>query len=160
AFLSLVGRMEPGVTRERAQAELTALMNEPSVRSAAGPPPLGGRMRARVVGLQEQGTAPVRRLLLILPGAGGFVLLSACVNVATLQMARLTARRGELSVRMALGAGRRRVVGQLLTEAVVLSLAGAGLGVLLARLAIAAVLPLVPEGALFRPGGIVIDARV
>jgi putative ABC transport system permease protein len=110
--------------------------------------------------LQEQGTAPVRRLLLILLGAVGFVLLIACVNVANLQMARLTARRGELSVRMALGAGPRRVVRQLLTEAVVLSLLGGVLGVLLARLVIAAVLPLVPEGALLRSGGIVVDWRV
>jgi predicted permease len=75
-------------------------------------------------------------------------------------MARLTARRGELSVRLAIGAGRRRIVGQLLTEAVVLSLLGASLGVLLAWLAIGAALPLVPEGLLSRPGGIVIDARV
>src|SRR4030095_9860077 len=75
-------------------------------------------------------------------------------------MARLTARRGELSVRMALGAGRRRVVRQLLTEAVVLSLLGASLGVLLARLAIGVTLPLVPQSLLPRLGGIVIDARV
>jgi putative ABC transport system permease protein len=160
AFLNLLGRMKPGVTRERAQAEVTALMNEPAVASAAGETPLGGRTVARVIGLQEQETASVRRLLLILLGAVGFVLLIACVNVANLQMARLTARRGELSVRMAIGAGRQRIVRQLLTEAGVLSLLGAALGVLLARLAIGAALPLVPDGALLRTGGIVIDARV
>ena len=110
--------------------------------------------------MQEYGTASVRTLLLILLGAVSFVLLIACVNVANLQVARLSARRGELSVRMALGAGRRRIVRQLLTEAVVLSLLGASLGVLLAWLAIGAALPLVPEGVLSRPGGIVIDARV
>jgi putative ABC transport system permease protein len=110
--------------------------------------------------LQEQGTASVRPLLLILLGAVSFVLLIACVNVANLQMARLTARRGELSVRMALGAGRRRIVRQLLTEAVVLSLLGASLGVMLAWLAIAVTLPLVPQSLLPRLGGIVIDARV
>src|SRR3989442_9764264 len=75
-------------------------------------------------------------------------------------MARLSARRGELSVRMALGAGRRRIVRQLLTEAVVLSLLGASLGVMLARIAIDVTLPLVPQFALPRLGGIVIDGRV
>jgi putative ABC transport system permease protein len=102
----------------------------------------------------------VRTLLLILLGAVSFVLLIACVNVANLQMARLTARRGELSVRMALGAGRQRIVRQLLTEAVVLSLAGALLGVVLAHIAIGVSLPLVPQFMLPRLGGIAIDARV
>ena len=102
----------------------------------------------------------MRTLLLILLGAVSFVLLIACVNVANLQMARLTARRGELSVRMALGAGRRRIVRQLLTEAVVLSLLGASLGVMLAQIAIDVTLPLVPQSVLPRLGGIVIDARV
>ena len=118
------------------------------------------RTLARAVGLQEYGTESVRTLLLILLGAVSFVLLIACVNVANLQMARLTARRGELSVRMALGAGRRRIVRQLLTEAVVLSLLGASLGVMLAQIAIDVTLPLVPQSVLPRLGGIVIDARV
>ena len=110
--------------------------------------------------MQEQGTDLARPLLLILLGSVSFVLLIACVNVANLQMARLTARRGELSVRMALGAGRRRIVRQLLTEAVVLSLLGASLGVMLAWLAIDATLPLVPPSMLPGLGGIAIDARV
>jgi predicted permease len=88
------------------------------------------------------------------------VLLIACVNVANLQMARLTARRGELSVRMALGAGRRRIIRQLLTEAVVLSLLGASLGVTLAQIAIGVTLPLVPQSLLPGLGGIVVDGRV
>ena len=118
------------------------------------------RTLARAVGLQEYGSESVRTLLLILLGAVSVVLLIACVNVANLQMARLTARRGELSVRMALGAGRRRIVRQLLTEAVVLSLLGAALGVMLAQIAIGVTLPLVPQSALPRLGGIMIDARV
>jgi putative ABC transport system permease protein len=118
------------------------------------------RTLARTVNLQEYGTKSVRTLLLILLGAVSFVLLIACVNVANLQMARLSARRGELSVRMALGAGRRRIVRQLLTEAVVLSLLGAALGVMLAQIAIRVTLPLVPQFALPRLGGIVVDARV
>ena len=165
AFLFLLGRMKSGVTQERAEAELTALVNDPSI-APAGALALAGalapnvRTLARAVGLQEYGTESVRTLLLILLGAVSFVLLIACVNVANLQMARLTARRGELSVRMALGAGRRRIVRQLLTEAVVLSLLGASLGVMLAQIAIHVTLPLVPQFALPRLGGIVIDARV
>ena len=165
ASLSLLGRMKSGLTKERAEADLTALVNDPSIAPAgaltmAGRFSSNARTLARVGGLQEQGTQSARPLLLILLGAVSFVLLIACVNVANLQMARLTARRGELSVRMALGAGRRRIVRQLLTEAVVLSLLGASLGVMLAWLAIGVTLPLVPQAVLPRLGGIVIDARV
>jgi putative ABC transport system permease protein len=165
AFLFLLGRLKPGVTHERAEAEMTALVNHSSVVPAGALGVEGAlapnvRTLVRAVGLQEHGSESVRTLLLILVGAVSFVLLIACANVAHLQMARLTARRGELSVRMALGAGRRRIVRQLLTEAVVLSLLGASLGVMLARLAIHITLPLVPQSMLPRLGGIVIDARV
>ena len=165
ASLFLLGRMKSGVTKERAEADLTAQVNDPSI-APTGALTMAGRFSstartlARVGGLQEQGTQSARPLLLILLGAVSFVLLIACVNVANLQMARLTARRGELSVRMALGAGRRRIVRQLLTEAVVLSLLGASLGVMLAWLAIGVTLPFVPQAVLPRLGGIVIDARV
>ena len=166
ASLWLLGRLGPGVTQERAEAELTPLVNDSSIvpvgarAEGAGARAPNVRTLAHAVGLQQYGTESVRPLLLILLGAVSFVLLIACVNVVNLQMARLTARRGELSVRMALGAGRRRIVRQLLTEAVVLSLLGASFGVLLAWLAIGAALPLVPQGVLPRPDGIVIDARV
>jgi putative ABC transport system permease protein len=165
ASLFLLGRMKSGVTRQRAEAELTALVNDSSIAptgtlTMAGAFAPNARTLARTSGLQEQGTESVRPLLLIVLGAVSFVLLIACVNVANLQMARLTARRGELSVRMALGAGRRRIVRQLLTEAVVLSLLGASLGVMLAWLAIHATLPLVPQSMLPGVGGIMIDARV
>src|SRR4051812_2749296 len=133
AFLWLLGRLQSGVTQKRAEAELTALVNDSSIAVAGALAPegvlaAGVRTVARAVGLQQSGTQSVRPLLLILLGAVSFLLLIACVNVANLQMARLSARRGELSVRMALGAGRRRIVRQLLTEAVVLSLLGAALG--------------------------------
>src|SRR5262245_47743343 len=166
AFLWLLGRMKSGVTPQRAESDLTALVNDPSIAPATGALATEGviapnvRRLVRAVGLQTYGTESVRSLLLILLGAASFVLLLACVNVANLQMARLSARRGELSVRMAIGAGRRRIVRQLLTEAVVLSLLGASLGAMLARITIAAALPLVPQSALPRLGGIVIDARV
>src|SRR4029079_5935375 len=127
--------------------------------ASAGVFAANARTLARTASLQKQGTQAVRPLLLILLGAVSFVLLIACVNVANLQMARLSARRGELSVRMALGAGRRRIVRQLLTEASVLSLLGASLGVLLAWLAIGVTLPLVPQALLPRLGGIDTDRR-
>ena len=165
AFLSLLGRMKAGVTPQRAEAELTALAGDGSVVPAgalamAGAFTASGRVLARVSGLQEYGSGSMRTLLLILLGAVSFVLVIACVNVANLQMARLSARRGELSVRMALGAGRGRIVRQLLTEAIVLSLLGGSLGVLLAFIAIQVTLPLVPQAILPRLGGIVIDGRV
>lgn len=165
AFLFLLGRMRAGETQERAAAELTSLASDPSI-VPGGAVAMEGTLAAnvprvvRVVGLQDYGTASVRALLLILLGAVSFVLVIACVNVASLQMARLTARRGELSVRMALGAGRRRIVRQLLTEAVVLSLVGASLGAVLARVAVHVALPFVPQSVLPRAGGIAIDASV
>jgi predicted permease len=164
-FLFLLGRLKPDVTQQRAEAELTALVNESSVMPAGALGTEGTlapdvRTLARVMGLQEYGTGSVRTLLLILLGAVSFVLLIACVNVANLQMARLAARRGELSIRMALGAGRGRIVRQLLTEAAVLSLMGASIGVILALIAIDVTLPLVPQSVLPRLGGVVMDARV
>lgn len=165
AFLFLLGRMRSGVTPERAAAELTALVSDSSIAPAGALAQAGAflpnaRTLARAVSLQAYGTASVRTLLLVLLAAVSFVLLIACVNVANLQMARLSARRGELSVRMALGAGRRRIVRQLLTEAIVLSLLGASLGVMLAKIAIDVTLPLLPPFALPRVGGVVIDGRV
>jgi predicted permease len=165
AFLWLVGRMRPGSTEERVATELTALANAPGVvpvgtLASAGAVEPGGRLLATVTSLQNHNISNVRTLLLILLGAVSLVLLIACVNVANLQMARLTSRRAELSIRMALGAGRRRIARQLLTEAVVLSLIGALLGVALANVTVAFTLPLVPQGMLPRAGSIVIDARV
>ncbi len=165
AFLFLIGRLAPDTTRERAEAELTALVNDPAIAPAGAVGMEGARAAdtrtiARVTGLQASATTSVRALLLVLLGAVSFVLLIACVNVANLQMARLSARRGELSVRMALGAGRGRIVRQLLTEAAVLSIAGALIGIALAQIALTLTMPLVPAALLPRLDGITIDTRV
>ena len=165
AFLFLLGRMTPGTTPDGAAAELTALVDGSPIVPAGALAPGGAfvanaRTFARTVRLQEYGTQSVRPLLLILMGAVLGVLLIACVNVANLQMARLSGRRGELSLRMALGAGRGRIVRQLLTEAVVVSVLGTLLGLALAWIAVHVTLPLVPPLALPRLGGVVIDTRV
>lgn len=165
AFLSLLGRLKPTVTPERAAAELTMLVKEPGIvpvnaRAQAGVFARDARTIAHVTGLQEQRAAPTRGLLLILLGAVSVVQLIACFNVATLQIARLSARQGELSVRMALGAGRSRVIRQLLTEAVILSSFGAMLAVVVAHLAVRITLPLVPSSVLPGLGEVVVDGRV
>jgi predicted permease len=125
---AVVGRLRPGVTVAAAQRELDRLM--PEISRAY---PQWGRTSAGVVPLEQHVTGRFTRALTVLWGAVGLVLLIVCVNLANLLLARTAGRRKELAVRMALGAGRGRVVRQLLTEGILLSLAGAALGVLAAQ---------------------------
>lgn len=130
-------RLKPDIRLEQARAELNVLRNE---YTAAHPAELmRGNTTMRVARLQDQMTANVRSMLWMLFGAVGCVLLIACANIAGLLLARAASRSREFAVRAAIGAGRRDLVRQLLTESLVLSLTGGLFGVLLARWGVGAI---------------------
>ena len=153
--LVVIGRLKPGVAIETAQAEMAALANG----LAKEYPKTNASHSARVVGMKDHMVRYVRPTLLLLAGAVGFVLVIACANVANLLLARSAARKREFAIRTALGADRWRVVRQLLTESVLLSLGGAMIGLLLARWGTGLVLAAAP-GSLPRSGHIGIDPYV
>ena len=126
--LGVVGRLRPGVAAAQAQRELTAIAADLEQRF----PEFNRGTTLHLVSLRDQATLGIRSGLLILLGAVGLVLLIGCANVANLMLARASSRYREIAIRAALGASRRRLVAQLLSESLVLSLAGGAAGLLVA----------------------------
>jgi predicted permease len=135
-----IARLKPGVTLAQAQADMSGVTD----RLAAAYPQADHGIRASLVSMRQSVVGRVQSLLLVLLGAVGFVLLIACVNVANLLLARSSARTQEFAIRSALGAGRIRIVRQLLTESTMLALAGGVLGLLLASWGTRLLMKMVP----------------
>jgi len=138
----VVGRLKPGVTSQQAQAELEAFAD----RRPLGPGESKEDRLAQIIPLKDLLVANVRPSLLVFAGAVAFVLLIACANVANLFLARAAGRGHEMALRSTLGAGRWRLVRQLLTESTLLSLAGGACGILIAFWSVPALLALAPAG--------------
>ena len=128
-YLQVIGRLKSGTSISQAQADLQAIAE----RLGQQLPNTNGGHGIRVVGLVEDLTFGTRQFVLVLMGAAIFVLLLACVNVANLQLARVSGRQKEMAVRIGLGASRWQLIRQLLVESVLLSLAGGAAGLLLAK---------------------------
>jgi predicted permease len=123
-YWQTVAQLKPGVTISMAQAELATI----AARLAETYPGMNAGVGARVMNLEESITGKIRPTLVLLTVMAGLVLLVACTNLANLMLARAVSRRRELAVRAALGATRQRLARQLLTESLLLGIAGAALG--------------------------------
>ena len=159
-YLRSSARLKPGVTLEMAKAQMKVAAEEFKRKF---PNALGPQDGFTAETLRDTVVGDVRKALFVLFGAVSFVLLIACANVANLLLARATLRRREIAIRSSIGAGRGRIIRQLLTESVLLSLAGGALGLVFGYAGVRALLSLNP-GNIPRIGehgaGAVLDWRV
>lgn len=155
-FLRVVGRLKPGVTPQQAEQDIASIMRSLQQQY---PDTNFHRTGALVKPQLEALVGDNRSALLILLGAVGFVLLIACVNIANLLLARGAGRSREIAIRTALGASRLRIVRQLVTESLLLSVAGTALGVVIASWAVSTLVSLYPQN-LPRLAEVSIDGRV
>lgn len=140
-WMPVIGRLAPGMTPQQAQAELNSI----NTGLAAAYPQENGTIQIVMVPLRNRIVGQVEPLLLVLFGAVGFVLLIACANVTNLFLVRAAGRRREFSIRAALGAGRGRLISQLLVESAMLAAAGGFLGLVFAQWGTSLLIAAIPE---------------
>lgn len=153
--LNVVGRLADGISLDEAQREMTVIAG----RLASTYSDSNAGWGARVISVQEQLVTTVRPALILISAAVGFLLLIVCANVANLMLARLSSRRTEIAVRVALGAGRFQLVRQVLAESLLLSTVGGALGLFVAWAGVRIVHAL-PEGSLPRMQEVRLDGGV
>ena len=154
-YLEVLARLKPGVSIQQARAEMKTI----AARLEKQYPETNTRLGSVVTQLHEEVVGDIKPALLILLGAVGFVLLIACANVANLLLARAAVRQKEISLRLALGASRGRLIRQFLTESVLLAGLGGGCGLLVSLAGIRALKRFVPE-AILQVQAINIDSKV